>query len=57
MKKQLADFYGNYASEEETAETIRDTYDKDCGYVMDTHTSVSCNVYTKNTRQKQVMTQ
>lgn len=28
MKKQLDDFYGNYASEEETAETIRDTYDK-----------------------------
>ena len=46
MKKQLDDFYGNYASEEETAETIRDTYDK-TGYIMDTHTSVAVSVYKK----------
>ena len=46
MKKQLDDFYGNYASEEETAETIRDTYDK-TGYIMDTHTSVAASVYKK----------
>ena len=30
MKMQLADFYGNYATEEETAETIRKIY-KNCG--------------------------
>ena len=46
MKKQLDDFYGNYAAEEETAETIRDTYDK-TGYIMDTHTSVAASVYKK----------
>ena len=46
MKKQLDDFYGNYATEEETAETIRDTYDK-TGYIMDTHTSVAASVYRK----------
>ena len=46
MKKQLDDFYGNYVSEEETAETIRDTYDK-TGYIMDTHTSVAASVYKK----------
>ena len=46
MKKQLDDFYGNYASEEETAETIRDTYDK-TGYIMDTNTSVAASVYKK----------
>ena len=44
MKMQLADFYGNYATEEETAETIRKIY-KDCGYVIDTHTSVAATVY------------
>ena len=33
MKAQLADFYGNYASEEETARTIHDLYDK---YLKDT---------------------
>ena len=46
MKAQLADFYGNYASEEETAETIKRIY-KDCGYVIDTHTSVAASVYKK----------
>ena len=51
MKKQLDDFYGNYASEEETAETIRDTYDK-TGYIMDTHTSVAASVYKKYKAEK-----
>lgn len=46
MKKQLADFYGNYASEDETAETIRRIYEE-CGYVIDTHTSVAATVYKK----------
>ena len=46
MKAQLADFYGNYASEEETAGTIHDLYDK-TGYVIDTHTAVASCVYKK----------
>ncbi len=46
MKAQLADFYGNYASEEETAETISKLYDK-TGYVIDTHTAVAACVYEK----------
>ena len=50
MKMQLADFYGNYATEEETAETIRKIY-KDCGYVIDTHTSVAATVYKKYTEE------
>ena len=50
MKMQLVDFYGNYATEEETAETIRKIY-KDCGYVIDTHTSVAATVYKKYTEE------
>ena len=40
MKAELKDFYGNYANEAETAETIKDLYE-DCGYVIDTHTAVT----------------
>jgi len=46
MKKELADFYGNYASEEETAQTIKKVYESD-GYIMDTHTAVAATVYDK----------
>ena len=46
MKAQLADFYGNYASEEETAETIHKLY-HNTGYVIDTHTAVAACVYQK----------
>lgn len=46
MKAQLADFYGNYASEAETAAEIRRLYEK-CGYVIDTHTAVASAVYGK----------
>ena len=46
MKEQLKDFYGNYTSEEETAATIKDLYDK-TGYVSDTHTAVAAGVYHK----------
>lgn len=46
MKSQLSDFYGNYASEEETAQTIHDLYEK-TGYVIDTHTAVASSVYNK----------
>ena len=50
MKERLADFEGGFATEEETKETIRTTYEK-TGYVMDTHTAVAayvCAQYRKN---------
>jgi len=50
MKKELQDFYGNYASEAETADTIKDLYE-DCGYVIDTHTSVAASVYDKYVKE------
>jgi threonine synthase len=46
MKAELADFYGNYASETETAEEIAKVYG-DTGYVLDTHTAVASAVYGK----------
>ncbi len=46
MKDKLAAFYGNYASEEETAAEIRRLYEK-TGYVIDTHTAVASCVYGK----------
>jgi threonine synthase len=46
MKAQLADFYGNYTSEQETADTIRRLYE-DTGYIIDTHTAVAAGVYEK----------
>lgn len=46
MKTGLSDFYGNYATEEETAEEIRRLYEE-CGYVIDTHTAVASAVYQK----------
>ena len=60
MKEQLADFYGNYTSEAETAKVICDLYDK-TGYVIDTHTAVAAGVYkkykeeTKDTETKTVI--
>ena len=60
MKEQLADFYGNYTGEAETAKVIRDLYDK-TGYVIDTHTAVAAGVYkkykeeTKDTETKTVI--
>lgn len=46
MKEQLADFYGNYADEGETAGRIKEMYDN-TGYVLDTHTAVASAVYKK----------
>ena len=46
MKAQLADFYGNYAKEEESAAVIKKLYE-DTGYVIDTHTAVAAAVYQK----------
>ena len=42
----MKDYYGNYASEEETAQTIKNLYEK-TGYVIDTHTSVAATVLNK----------
>ncbi|MDE6675882.1 MAG: threonine synthase, partial [Acetatifactor sp.] len=50
MKEALADFYGSYADEKETAEEISRLY-KDCGYVIDTHTAVASAVYQKYTAE------
>ena len=46
MKEALADFYGNYTSEAETAAVIKALYE-DTGYVIDTHTAVAAGVYDK----------
>ena len=51
MSSQLADFYGNYASEQETAARIKELYEK-TGYVIDTHTAVAsavCQKYREET--------
>lgn len=50
MREQMKDFYGNYASEEETAAAIRAMYEK-TGYIMDTHTAVAESVYEKYTAE------
>ena len=46
MKEKLQDFAGGYATEAETAETIRKVYEK-TGYVIDTHTAVAASVFYK----------
>ncbi len=46
MKQKLGDFYGNYASETETAATIKKIYESD-RYIIDTHTAVAATVYDK----------
>lgn len=46
MREQLADFYGNYTTEEETGAVIKNLYEK-TGYVIDTHTAVAAGVYGK----------
>ena len=46
MKNKLDDFYGNYTSEQETAEVIKALYEK-TGYIIDTHTAVAAGVYGK----------
>ncbi len=46
MKAELKDFYGNYATEEETAEVIKAIYES-TGYIIDTHTAVAAKVFKK----------
>lgn len=50
LKKELADFYGNYASELETARTIQKIYEE-TGYIIDTHTAVAASVYEKYVKE------
>ncbi len=46
MQDKLRDFVGGYATEEDTAETIKQLY-ASTGYVIDTHTAVAASVYKK----------
>ena len=46
MKAKLDSFYGNYASEVETGETIKALYEE-TGYIIDTHTGVASSVFNK----------
>lgn len=46
MQTELSDFYGGYATEEESAARIRELYEA-TGYVLDTHTAVASAVYEK----------
>lgn len=50
MKLQLSDFYGNYATESETAQEIAEVYEKE-RYVLDTHTAVASCVAKKYKRE------
>lgn len=50
MQEKLQDFYGEYATEAETAKTIASLY-QNCGYVIDTHTAVAACVYQKYKEQ------
>lgn len=46
MKENMSGVLGGYASESQTAETIKEVYEK-TGYIIDTHTAVGVSVYNK----------
>lgn len=46
MKNKLGDFYGEFTTDSETIETIREVF-KDFNYLIDTHTAVGYDVYKK----------
>ena len=46
IKDKLEDFYGGFASQSETSETIKSVYESS-NYVIDTHTAVAYAVYEK----------
>ena len=50
MRSKLVDFFGGYATEQETFDTIRNIFEK-TGYLMDTHTAVASAVYSKYTEE------
>ena len=46
MKNKLGDFYGEFTTDSETIETIREVF-KNFNYLIDTHTAVGYDVYKK----------
>ena len=44
MREKLVDFYGGFATEDETKDAIKSLYES-TGYVIDTHTAVASHVY------------
>ncbi len=46
MKEGLKDFYGGFATDEETLQSIKEVYEE-FNYVIDTHTAVAHSVYKK----------
>lgn len=50
MREKLFDFYGGYATEEETASTIKRIFESD-DYILDTHTAVAAAVYDRYRRE------
>ncbi len=50
MRAELDCFVGGYASEEQTAQTIRKVYQA-AGYIMDTHTAVASYVYDSKAKE------
>ena len=50
MKKRLEEFAGGYATESETAATIKRIYESD-NYIIDTHTAVAATVYDKYVKE------
>ncbi len=55
MKRGLKDFIGDYANDEETAQTIKEVFDA-TGYLLDTHTAVAYAVYSKYKTQSSDLT-
>ncbi|HRT69475.1 MAG TPA: threonine synthase [Bacilli bacterium] len=55
MRKNLTDFYGGFATENEMKEAIVDVYQKD-HYLLDTHTAVAKAVYKKYCQETQDQT-
>ncbi|WP_035800935.1 threonine synthase [Butyrivibrio sp. FCS014] len=50
MRAKLTDFFGGFATEEETFATISDLF-KETGYLIDTHTAVAASVYGKYVKE------
>ncbi len=50
MKDRMSDFYGEFATDKETFETIKYVF-KDLNYLIDPHTAVGYNVYRKYVRE------
>lgn len=50
VRNFVSEFYGNYATQEEVAETISNEYNNK-GYLIDTHTAVAQTVYEKYVKE------